>query len=245
MSPGLTLAKWPVVALGKTRAGLKPGRIALVPVVSQSGPKVSALTTLRSRFQSLTSRQGEVARLLADGLSNTDIAGRLDVTVHTVKAHRAEVMRRMGATSFAQLAGQLLQIRLADEPPEIDDSAPIRVLVVEDDAWYRDYLTSALQERQFLVRGVANAAEFAADWAQQPADVVVLDIELGQTGEDGLALASRLLAMRNCGVIMVTRRGELDDRIKGLTVGADAYFAKPVNADELAATIVNLSKRLR
>ena len=245
MLPGLTLAKWLVVALGKTRIGLNPGRVTLDLGMSQPGPRMRALDTLRSRFRSLTSRQVEVARLLADGLSNTDVAERLDVTVHTVKAHRAEVMRRMGATSFAELAGQLVQIRLADEPPEIDDSAPIRVLVVEDDAWYRDYLTSALQERQFQVRGVANAAEFAADWAQQPADVVVLDIELGQTGEDGLALASRLLAMRTCGVIIATRRGELDDRIKGLTAGADAYFAKPVNADELAVTIVNLSKRLR
>lgn len=206
---------------------------------------MSALNTLRSRFQSLTARQGEVAHLLAQGLSNTDIAGCLDVTVHTVKAHRAEVMRRMGATSFAQLAGQLSQIRLADELPDIDDSAPIQIIVVEDDAWYRDYLTAALQERQFLVRGVASAAEFAADWAQQPADIVVLDIELGQTGEDGLALASRLSANRTCGVIIATRRGGLDDRIKGLTVGADAYFAKPVNVDELAVTIINLSRRLR
>ncbi|MDO9133622.1 response regulator [Hydrogenophaga sp.] len=204
-----------------------------------------AVDALLRHFQSLTSRQAEVALLLADGLSNTEISGRLNVTVHTVKAHRAEVMRRMGANSFAQLVGQLLQIRLANKPPEIDDSAQIRIVVVEDDAWYRDYLTAALQERQFLVRGVANAAEFDADWAQQPADVVVLDIELGQTDVDGLTLASRLLAMRACGVIMVTRRGEVADRIKGLTIGADAYFAKPVNVDELAVTIVNLCKRLR
>ncbi len=206
---------------------------------------MTALNTLQSRFQSLTARQRAVAGLLADGLSNTDIAGRLDVTVHTVKAHRAEVMRRMGATSFAELAGQLSQLRLADEPPEIDDATPIRVLVVEDDAWYRDHLTAALLERQFLVRGVADATEFAAGWAQQPADVVVLDVELGQTSEDGLSLASRLRALRNCGVIMASVRGGVDDRIKGLTVGADAYFAKPVNVDELAVTIVNLYRRLR
>lgn len=206
---------------------------------------MTTLNTLRSRFQSLTLRQGEVARLLADGLSNTDIAGRLGITVHTVKAHRAEVMRRMAATSFAQLVGQLLQIRRADEPPEVDDSAPIQILVVEDEAWYRDYLTAALRERAFLVRSVANATEFAADWAQQPADVVVLDIELGETGEEGLALASRLSGLSNCGIIMATRRGGLDDRIKGLTAGADAYFAKPLSVDELAATIVNLSRRLR
>lgn len=204
-----------------------------------------ALNTLLSNFQSLTSRQAEVALLLADGLSNTEIAGRLNITVHTVKAHRAEVMRRMGANSFAQLAGQLMQIRLANKPPEIDGSAPIRIIVVEDDTWYRNFLTAALQERQFLVRGVSSAAEFDADWAQQTADVVVLDIELGRTEEDGLALASRLLAMHNCGVIMATRRGEVADRIKGLTIGVDAYFAKPVNVDELAVTIINLSKRLR
>lgn len=128
---------------------------------------------------------------------------------------------------------------------EVDDATPIRVLVVEDDAWYRDHLTAALLERQFLVRGVADATEFAAGWAQQPADVVVLDIELGRTSEDGLTLASRLRALRSCGVIMASRRGGVDDRIKGLTVGADAYLAKPVNVDELAVTIVNLYRRLR
>jgi len=201
---------------------------------------VSVIDLIRKRFELLSPSQRNIALLLVDGLTNGDIAERLGITIHTVKAHRAEVMRRMEAHSFADLVSQIQRLQ-----PGTGHSGPLRIIVVEDDQWYREYLTDNLMERGFAAIGVADGSGFKAAWAERPADIAMLDIELGSDEENGLAIASELLASNACGVIMVTARGGQDDRIKGLSVGADAYFSKPVNIDELAITIANLGRRLR
>ncbi|MEI7843584.1 MAG: response regulator [Gallionellaceae bacterium] len=198
---------------------------------------------VHQRFASLSPRQNEIALLLANGLTNTKIAEQLGMTVHTVKAHRAEVMRRMEASSFADLVSQLQTIHALHPAPASD--APLHIIVVEDDLWYREYLVESLQARDFSVAGAANGAEFAAAWLERRANIVILDIELGSKEENGLAIAERLQASSHCGVILVTARGSLDDRLKGLQIGADAYFSKPVNIEELAMTLLNLGRRLR
>lgn len=200
---------------------------------------------IRQRFESLSSRQRDVAHLLVQGLTNVDIAQCLGITVHTVKAHRAEIMRRMEAASFADLVIQIQQLHPADMVPALAPSGPLHLIVVEDDQWYREYLTENLGTRDFDVTGVANGAEFWAAWSKRPADIVMLDIELGTDEENGLAIAAELRASSQCGIVMVTARGALDDRLAGLGIGADAYFSKPVNINELATTLANLGRRLR
>lgn len=206
---------------------------------------MSVIDLIRKRFELLSPSQRNVALLLADGLTNGDIAERLGITIHTVKAHRAEGMRRMEAHSFADLVSQIQRLQLAGTTLEASHSGPLRIIVVEDDQWYREYLTDNLMERGFAAIGVADGSGFKAAWAERPANIVMLDIELGSNEENGLAIATELLAHNTCGVIMVTARGGQDDRIKGLSIGADAYFSKPVNIDELAITIANLGRRLR
>ena len=183
--------------------------------------------------------------MLTGGLTNGDIAQRLGVTVHTIKAHRAEVMRRMEVDSFAELVTQLERLHPAEALPIPAQFGPLRIIVVEDDQWYREYLTDNLNARGFAALGVANGAEFRAAWAAQPADIVMLDIELGTGQEDGLAIATSLRTSSRCGIVMVTARGEMDDRLAGLGIGADAYFSKPVNISELVITLTNLGHRLR
>jgi DNA-binding NarL/FixJ family response regulator len=196
------------------------------------------------RFKSLSPRQAEIAMLLADGLTNTDIAEKLSMTVHTVKAHRAELMRRMESTSFADLVAQLQHIKSASGKPGTRRASPLRIIVIENDKWYREFLTDNLNERGFIATGVADADGFNLAWAEHPADITILDIELGRNKEDGLSIASKLLKNSSCGVVMVTAKGALDERIKGLSIGADAYFAKPVNIDELTITLTNLGRRV-
>ncbi|MEI8351516.1 MAG: response regulator [bacterium] len=206
---------------------------------------MTGLDLVRQRFESLSPRQRDISLLLAGGLTNGDIAQRLGVTVHTIKAHRAEVMRRMEVDSFAELVTQLRRLHPAEALPAPASLGPLRIIVVEDDQWYREYLTDNLKAREFAAIGVADAAEFRAAWAEQPADIVMLDIELGADQEDGLAIATGLRASSSCGIVMVTARGEMDDRLAGLGIGADAYFSKPVNISELVITLTNLGHRLR
>jgi len=202
------------------------------------------MASTQNRFEKLSPRQKEVSLLLADGLTNNEIARQLGMTVHTVKAHRAEVMHRMQATSFADLIGQIHRLQFARKLPATTESPPFSIIVVEDDAWYRDYLTDNLAERGFQVTGVADGTEFDRAWNASQAALVILDIELGAAKEDGIAIARRLLERNACGVIMVTSRGAMEDRLAGLGVGVDAYFSKPVNINELALTITNLRRRL-
>lgn len=198
-----------------------------------------------NRFESLSPRQREVALLLADGLTNMEIAERLNMTVHTVKAHRAEVMRRMEANTFAELIGQIQRLQLIQKPRDTDSLKQLHIILVEDDPWYRDYLTDNLNEWGFLTVSVADRAGFDSAWAEFPADIVILDIELGDNKENGITIAEWLSENSTCGIIMVTAQGEPENRLKGLSVGADAYFSKPVNISELALTINNLRRRLR
>lgn len=200
---------------------------------------------IRNRFESLSPRQREVALLLADGLTNNEVAECLGMTVHTVKAHRAEVMRRMESHTFADLIGQIQRLRLTQMPGDASRSEQFRIIVVEDDPWYREYLTDNLNERGFNTVGVTDGEEFDAVWAETPADVVILDIELGINKESGIAIASRLLESSSCGVIIVTTKGEVEERLKGLSAGVDAYLPKPVNINELALIVTNLRRRLR
>lgn len=204
------------------------------------------LEQLRKCFDSLSPRQKEVALLLVNGLTNPDIAECLDLTVHTVKAHRAEIMRRMEAGTFAQLIGYIQRLQQDITAQLAARTGPLRVIVVEDDLWYRDYLTDNLNEHNFMTISVADGREFDKAWKEFQPDIVILDIELGLHKEDGISIASRLLeSSSSCGVIMVTARGDPEDRLKGLSIGVDAYFSKPVNINELVFTVTNLGRRLR
>lgn len=120
---------------------------------------------------------------------------------------------------------------------------PARVLVVEDEADLREAMAEYLTRNGLLVRTAGDAAAARAALAQQPADVVLLD--LAMPGEDGLSLARWLRAEpAPPGIIMVTAAADLADRVAGLEVGADDYLGKPFALRELLARVRALSRRL-
>ena len=76
---------------------------------------------------------------------------------------------------------------------------------------------------------------------RDPADVVILDLIL--PGEDGLEIARSLRAKSDVGIIMLTAKGDVVDRIVGLEVGADDYLAKPFDERELLARLRSVLRR--
>ena len=118
----------------------------------------------------------------------------------------------------------------------------LRIVIVEDEPELRDNLIIGLTSHGLDVRGAANGIELDAALADQAADIVLLD--LGLPGEDGLKIAERLRSSSKTGVIILTARGLIADRILGLESGADSYFVKPVDITELAAAIKSLGRRL-
>jgi DNA-binding response OmpR family regulator len=115
------------------------------------------------------------------------------------------------------------------------------ILVVDDDPGLRELLQQYLSEQGYEVAAVNDGSAMEQHLAQQPADLVILDLML--PGEDGLTLARKLRAQGTQPIIMLSARGEDIDRIIGLEVGADDYLAKPFNPRELLARIRAVLRR--
>jgi two-component system, OmpR family, phosphate regulon response regulator OmpR len=117
------------------------------------------------------------------------------------------------------------------------------IIVVDDEPEIRSMLVDYLGHAGFSVRGAENGAALRRILAEQPADLVLLDINM--PGEDGLSLARFLRANTEVGIVMLTAAGEVVDRVVGLEIGADDYIAKPVDLRELLARIRAVLRRLR
>ena len=119
----------------------------------------------------------------------------------------------------------------------------MHVLLVEDDAVLADGLARILQGHAMLVDTVGNGTQ--ADALLQRADayaVVVLDI--GLPGIDGFEVVRRLRARAsNVPVLLLTARDAVEDRVRGLELGADDYLVKPFASAELVARIRALARR--
>lgn len=118
-----------------------------------------------------------------------------------------------------------------------------RVLVVEDEPDLREAMVSYLNLEGFFADGVGSTS--AADaWLQTHyVDIVVLDV--GLPGCDGVSWLNQSEAIKGKGVVMATARHELQDRLRGLKAGADAYLVKPVDLEELHVIVNNLAGRIK
>lgn len=121
-----------------------------------------------------------------------------------------------------------------------------RVVVVEDDIELRDaILVPGLTDHGFDTCGVASAEALYRHVLGNACDLVVLDV--GLPNEDGFSAAAHLRAAlgMKVGIVMLTGRAGGGDRVRGLEGGADAYLAKPVEVEVLAATLHSLIRRMR
>jgi DNA-binding response OmpR family regulator len=110
-----------------------------------------------------------------------------------------------------------------------------RIAVIDDEPNIRDLLTLALQHRGFAVRCAPDAASGLAlvrDWSP---DLIVLDVMMPQVS--GIELLPALRRATDAPVVMLSARGEVEDRVEGLVAGADDYLSKPFEIAELLAHI--------
>jgi len=117
-----------------------------------------------------------------------------------------------------------------------------RVLVVEDDAAIRRGIVDALEFAHYAVKEAADG-EAGLDLALSlDCDLILLDLVL--PGPDGLEILRQVREARpTLPVIILTARGEEDDRVQGLTLGADDYVVKPFSVKELLARIEAVLRR--
>lgn len=129
--------------------------------------------------------------------------------------------------------------------PLTEPAAPLTLALLEDDAVLRErVLVPGLKDFGFEVSGHETAASLFAHLLAQSIDIAIVDV--GLPDQDGFSVARELRQHYPAlGIVMLTGRGETPDRVRGLSEGADAYLAKPVEIELLAATLHSLARRLR
>jgi two-component system phosphate regulon response regulator PhoB len=121
-----------------------------------------------------------------------------------------------------------------------------RILIVDDEPAIRDMVAFALRKAEFDPVHAGDAREASAAIVERVPDLILLDWML--PGMSGLELARRLRKeglTREVPIIMLTARGEENDRVSGLDAGVDDYVVKPFSARELLARIKAVMRRSR
>ncbi|MEV7521964.1 response regulator transcription factor [Streptomyces sp. NPDC091371] len=118
-----------------------------------------------------------------------------------------------------------------------------RVLVVDDDPTVAEVVTGYLERAGYTVEHAADGLTALAVAQRTWPDLVVLDLML--PGLDGLEVCRRLRALAPVPVVMLTARGDEDDRIAGLELGADDYVTKPFSPRELVLRVESVLRRGR
>jgi two-component system, OmpR family, response regulator MprA len=117
----------------------------------------------------------------------------------------------------------------------------MRILVVDDDQRIRDSLKRQLSYEGYHVETAPDAPSAFRDIAEQPPDLVVLDVML--PGMSGLEICRRIRQVDDVPILMLTAKGTLEDKVDGLDSGADDYLVKPFQPEELLARVRALLRR--
>ena len=118
----------------------------------------------------------------------------------------------------------------------------MRILVIEDEAQLARHITRALERHGHVASARNDGLEGLKDAVAEKPDLIVLDLNLPSL--DGLTVLAELKQAKSASrVIILTARGDVEHRVKGLKAGADDYLAKPFSMDELVARIEALGRR--
>jgi signal transduction histidine kinase/CheY-like chemotaxis protein len=167
--------------------------------------------------------------------------GAAHLPAERVVHHRAEPSPLVGATPYVQEALRWLPAPPAPGPSSSGPHAPsdlaVRVLVADDNADMREYVSRILGER-WAVEAVADGAAALEAARRSRPDVIISDIMM--PGLDGFGLLRQLHddeRTRGIPVILLSARAGEEARIEGLQAGADDYLVKPFSARELVARV--------
>ncbi len=121
-------------------------------------------------------------------------------------------------------------------------TAPL-VLIIDDEPGIRDFVQLGLAAEGYRVVATATAADGIEQLRHEPPDAIILDA--GLPDADGFDLLPTLRAATDAPIVMLTARGEIEDRVRGLELGADDYIAKPFHLAELLARLrAHLRRRI-
>ncbi len=112
------------------------------------------------------------------------------------------------------------------------------ILIVDDDDRIRNLLKDYLSENNYIVSTAENAAQAKEKLLYFKFDILILDVMM--PGQNGYELTKEIKKKIKVPVILLTAKGEVEDRIRGLELGADDYIGKPFEPKELLLRIKNI-----
>ena len=112
------------------------------------------------------------------------------------------------------------------------------ILVVDDDDRIRELIKEYLIEKNFIVSSASDAAKAKIKLSFFKYDLIVLDVMM--PGQNGFELTKEIKKKDNTPIILLTAKGEVENRIEGLELGADDYLGKPFEPKELLLRIKNI-----
>lgn len=116
-----------------------------------------------------------------------------------------------------------------------------KILLVEDEKTIRDAVAAYLEREGYIVRGVGDGQSALEEFEKHSFDLIVLDLMLPKLSGERVCRTVRETS--NVPIIMLTAKGEVEDRIIGLELGADDYLIKPFSPRELVARVRALLRR--
>jgi DNA-binding response OmpR family regulator len=119
-----------------------------------------------------------------------------------------------------------------------------RILIVEDEVPMRTALRDCLESEGYRVLTAADGASGLERAVREKPDLILLDIMMPRL--DGYAVCAQLRRLANpVPLLMLTAKGQIEDRVRGLDAGADDYLVKPFSTEELLARVRSLLRRAR
>ena len=112
------------------------------------------------------------------------------------------------------------------------------ILIVDDDNRIRDLLKDYLSENKYIVSSAENADQAKEKLKYLKFDIIILDVMM--PGQNGYELTKEIKKQIKIPIILLTAKGEVENRIKGLELGADDYIGKPFEPKELLLRIKNI-----
>lgn len=115
------------------------------------------------------------------------------------------------------------------------------ILVVDDDDRIRSLLKDYLERNNYIVSTAENADQAKIKIEYLKFDIIILDVMM--PGQNGYELTREIKKKNNVPIILLTAKGEVESRIKGLELGADDYIGKPFEPKELLLRVKNVIKK--
>ncbi len=117
----------------------------------------------------------------------------------------------------------------------------MKILVVDDDRVLADVITFTLRREGFIVIQAHDGAAGLERWSDEKPDLIILDVNMPKIS--GFEVCRRIRAQADTPILMLTVRGEEDDIVGGLELGADDYIVKPFSPRQLVARVKAILRR--